>query len=449
MAIDGFYITIPILGVCLLIITILLICIIYEIHQSKTCSKKKNHRQSRRNNRGAKALIIFVTLVLILSADIGNLNDLIHVTYCMLGSNVQCVRDDNYNRMIADIAYFIAYVAFYFVIISRLYITFINTRYRLSPCSMFILFIITLICYGSCGSMLLLGYFNLDNEYDSWSTLSLISFLAFDFMLNSMVLVLFIKKMNKVIVNKTYRLPTEDLDDGTGFNNTNHNQEEIFNATTPEEIHYKTQSNLSDIDNRTHSFSFDNFPDAAEHSTDANQYDDYGLSWSVMDNKQVTLTTIVTRLTLLTLLAIFCNLLFALFLVYYYLYTYLSEKSHGELPHDDENRRDYGVTYCGRATIAALNALLTLLNFNFCHRKYYKCCKCCHKTLFRCFVRRNSKHIKGLSMHLGLQTSGDTNYTNNTGYKTIRFSMNNSIGKLSSASVFDSTASTEFDYFSD
>ena len=33
--------------------------------------------------------------------------------------------------------------------------------------------------------------------------------------------------------------------------------------------------------------------------------------------------------------------------------------------------------------------------------------------------------------------------------KSIRFSMNNSIGKLSSISVFDSTESTEFDYFSD
>merc|ERR1712003_560648 len=100
--------------------------------------------------------------------------------------------------MIADITYFITYCSLYFIIVLRLYVTFNNTKYRLSPCTMFILFILMTICYGSCGIMLVLAYYNLDNKnnFNSLDNVDLIVFLFSDFVLNTMVLILFIKKMN-------------------------------------------------------------------------------------------------------------------------------------------------------------------------------------------------------------------------------------------------------------
>eukprot|EP00483_Globobulimina_turgida_P007569 UN07584 len=152
-----------------------------------------------------------------------------------------------------------------------------------------------------------------------------------------------------------------------------------------------------------------------------------------MDHRQVTLTTIVTRLALLTLMAILFNMLYALFLVYYYLYTYLT----GDNSYGSRYRREFGITYCARSVIATLDSLLMLLNFNFCHLQYYTCCKCCHKSLFRCFVRRNSKYIKGLSMHLGVNTLGE-HVSVDTGDSGKR--------KMSSASNAGSNVSTELEY---
>ena len=72
----------------------------------------------RRNNDKTKLLIIFITLLLILTAHIGCLNDLIHVTLCFFSSNLQCTQHYDINRMIGDIAYWITYISLYFVIVS-------------------------------------------------------------------------------------------------------------------------------------------------------------------------------------------------------------------------------------------------------------------------------------------------------------------------------------------
>ena len=158
--VNGFYITIPVLGANLFFLTILSICIIYEIHRSKSCSQKKNYRRRRRNNDQTKITIIIITLFMLITANIGCAADLVHVTFCYLASNVQhCTSEFDIERLIADISYWIAYISLYFIIVSRLYVTFINTKYRLSPCIIFILILLMFICYMACLSMLTLGYF--------------------------------------------------------------------------------------------------------------------------------------------------------------------------------------------------------------------------------------------------------------------------------------------------
>ena len=75
-----------------------------------------------------------------------------------------------------------------------------------------------------------------------------------------------------------------------------------------------TNMDLTVSANRTHSLSFNKLPELnynQQYIVDDNTehlLEDPSFSWSLMDNKQVTLT-IVTRLTLLTL--------FAIFLIYY------------------------------------------------------------------------------------------------------------------------------------
>eukprot|EP01084_Bolivina_argentea_P003779 7121_1 len=322
-----YYSCIPWISLCLITSLIMSIHLTYQLFLSNSKSK-------------VRTLYRRITFISCIFCTFCIIADLIHVTHAFIDNGIIISHKYDHALVTATAFYYVGTVTLYILLMSRLYFTFQNTMYSLS--NSLTIFIGLLISISAlCGVYYCIIIASITDEYKviTFNRPATIILEINDFILNSVLLILFVYKLKRFIA------------DSYDYNNTM----ELLINDSEESIHSR---------NNTKSLS----------SIHRDQVK--------LEPHQNKFVRVITRNSLLGSLAIIANQLF--WIGYMYDVYIVRDITVNLYP---------SIVYSMRSCENMINVMVLYLSLTINDKMYFKLCNSCHKACYQCNVKQSQRTI--------------------------------------------------------
>ena len=248
---------------------------------------------------------------------------------------------------VSDTTASIASISLYIFLIGKLYITFKETKYKISKKYMSFLILLLLICCG-CMAGFIFTFVTHSITLFHRSVKFVYMVILIDILINIYVLALFIYKLQQILMDSV----VVGVYDIIPVFHQSHSVPSRMDTQMSDTVRRHTRTTVADLVRST---------------TDE----------SVQKENQTKMTALIIRQTLLGCCIILFNGLFwikVLCDIYFIGPSFPSDLA-------------FQSTYCLRAVQNLIVITMLYLNFKFNTKLYYKCCGCCHNGCYKCCMR--------------------------------------------------------------